>query len=65
MQRWAPVSSVVVVQGVSSLHPDSSGLHPSEYGPGADGVQHSGHAIQFGPLAAGGSLHLLDQEGEE
>ncbi|RVW51168.1 hypothetical protein CK203_078077 [Vitis vinifera] len=53
VQRWAPVSSAVVVQGVSSFHPDSPGLRPSQYGPGANGVQHYGHAVQFGPLTAG------------
>ncbi|KAL6321872.1 hypothetical protein AAG906_035576 [Vitis piasezkii] len=44
VQCWAPVPPAVVVQGVSALHPDSSGLYPSQYGPGADGVQHSGYA---------------------
>ncbi|RVW16822.1 hypothetical protein CK203_076462 [Vitis vinifera] len=56
----APVPSAVVVQGVPSLHPDSSGLYSSQHGPGADGVQHSSHAVQSGSLIAGGSLHLFD-----
>ncbi|RVW14403.1 hypothetical protein CK203_090491 [Vitis vinifera] len=33
----APVPSPVVVQRISSLHPDPSGLHSSEHSPGADG----------------------------
>ncbi|RVW46273.1 hypothetical protein CK203_096235 [Vitis vinifera] len=53
IQRWAPISPTVTVQGVSALHPDSSGVYSSEYGPGADGVQHPKYVVQPGPLAAG------------
>ncbi|RVW59123.1 hypothetical protein CK203_105525 [Vitis vinifera] len=40
VQRWAPVSPAITVQGVSALHPDFSDVYSSEYGPSADGVQH-------------------------
>ena len=40
------------------------GLHPSQHSLGADGVQHSEHAVQPGPFTAGSSFHLLHQEGE-
>ncbi|KAL6318930.1 hypothetical protein AAG906_001403 [Vitis piasezkii] len=45
IQCWAPVPPPVIVQGIPSLHSDSSGLHPSQHGPGADGVQHSEHVL--------------------
>ncbi|KAL6337687.1 hypothetical protein AAG906_037280 [Vitis piasezkii] len=44
VQCWAPVPPPVAVQGIPSLHSDSSSLHPPQYGPGADGMQHSKHA---------------------
>ena len=59
IQCWAPVPTPVAVQGISSLHPDSSGLHPSKRGPGANGMQHSKHVVQSRPLAVGGSFRLF------
>ena len=58
-------SPPVAVQGISSLHPDSSVLHPSQHGAGADGMQHSKHVVQSGLLAVGGSFRLLPQEGKK
>ncbi|KAL6350021.1 hypothetical protein AAG906_003951 [Vitis piasezkii] len=60
VQCWAPVPPPVAVQGIPSLHSDSSSLHPPQYGPGADGIQHSKHAVQPRPLAVGGAKgHVL------
>ncbi|RVW62162.1 hypothetical protein CK203_062582 [Vitis vinifera] len=52
IQRWAPIPPPVAVQGIPSLHSNSSNLHPPQYDPGADGMQHSKHAVQPRPLAA-------------
>ncbi|RVW56793.1 hypothetical protein CK203_082753 [Vitis vinifera] len=35
-----------VVQGVSSIHPDSTRLHSSQHRPGADGMQHHKHHVR-------------------
>ena len=53
----------VTVQGIPLLHLDSSSLHPPQYSPGADGMQHSKHVVQPRPLAVGGSFRLLSEEG--
>ncbi|KAL6323260.1 hypothetical protein AAG906_029267 [Vitis piasezkii] len=65
IQCGAPVSSSISLQRIPPLHSDSSSLCPSQYCPGADGVQHPKYAIQLGSLPAGGPLCLHHQEGEE
>ncbi|RVW62192.1 hypothetical protein CK203_064423 [Vitis vinifera] len=56
IQHRASVSSSSIVQGIPSLFPDSTSLHPSQHSPGADGMQHYKHVVQSRPHAAGGSF---------
>lgn len=65
VQRGTPSSAPLSLQAVSPLHENSSGFDSSQRGPSADGPQHSGYAIQLGPILVGGPLCLHHQEGEE
>ncbi|RVW56680.1 hypothetical protein CK203_075073 [Vitis vinifera] len=47
IQCRAPIPSTGAVQGVSSFYLDPTILHPPQYRPGADGMQHSKHAVQL------------------
>lgn len=65
VQRGTPSSAPLSLQAVSPLHENFSGFDSSQRGPGANGLQHSRHAVQFGPIFVGDSLRLHHQEGEE
>ena len=60
-----PSTSALYLQAISQLYPDISSLLPSKCCPGANGMQHFGHALPVEPFLAGSFVRLHSEDEPE